>query len=169
MHPLTLKDVEILRDTKFNQLEHIQRLAEIGQRILDLCNENNLKGWTFKFSKSKRFLGRCYYFKKTIEITIWHVFGSRESQINDTIRHEIAHALVGPFVKSHGIEWKWAAAKLGAFPRACSYTQIDVEYKYEAKCPNCGKVFKRHRKLRKNKWSYHKQCGPQLGLLIFKR
>ena len=42
------------------------------------------------------------------------------SEVEDTLRHEFAHLMVGPKVKAHGKEWQAAARRVGAVPDAYS-------------------------------------------------
>ena len=54
--------------------------------LLDQC-------WHFNFQNKKRALGTCSYFKKSILLSSWYVKLNEESDVEDTILHEIAHAI----------------------------------------------------------------------------
>jgi len=85
---------------------------------LMLMEQENLVGW--KFSINKRLsttLGRCIYSAKIIELSNLHIEHDTEELVCDTIKHEIAHAIVGPG-HNHDIIWKNVAARLGATPKA---------------------------------------------------
>ena len=115
---------------------------ELGTAValtLNLLNEHNLlsQGWTAKLTRGSRRLGLCSYNKKVIKLARHHVMNGTDAEIMDTIRHEVAHALAGPFAK-HGPEWKAWARKLGANPR--SHTKnisYEMPYKFILHCPVC--------------------------------
>ena len=70
-------------------------------------------------SNAKKALGRCFFRNgRPVRIDLSSYWTNRlpESEVRDTILHEIAHALAG--VKAgHGPEWKAAAVKVGANPK----------------------------------------------------
>jgi hypothetical protein len=79
--------------------------------------EFKLIGWRIGLdtsSASKRFLGYCDYNTKMIMMSFYFLRGPTcsESKMRNTILHEIAHALVGPF-QSHNFIWKNKAKKIG--------------------------------------------------------
>lgn len=98
--------------------------------------------------RAKRILGQCKYRERAICLTGWYIERNSKEFVEDTILHEIAHALVGPNVKSHGKEWKYMARKLGARPFACKNVDMGLipsKSKYIATCKVCDKVYRRHR------------------------
>ena len=95
-----------------------------------LMKEFNVpKGWTFRFNNRKRSLGLCCYTTKTVELSRDFVRLNERSEIEDTIRHEIAHALVGPG-HGHDAVWKRMAVRCGANPRACKRVDKQAKGKY---------------------------------------
>ena len=71
----------------------LQKLVLVAAQEL---TEHNLVGWTFTFGDSKRRLGVCKYRSKRIELSEFYASHSADEHVLDTLRHEIAHALVGP-------------------------------------------------------------------------
>jgi predicted SprT family Zn-dependent metalloprotease len=71
-----------------------------------------------------------------------------KEQIEDSIRHEIAHALTPG--AGHGPAWKLMCIRVGAKPQRCaSYEEVkNMPYKFIGKCPNCGAEFRAHRRLK---------------------
>ncbi len=72
-------------------------------------------GWKFEWCKSKKHLGICIHMAKVIslnELVARH--GSKE-MVDDTILHEIAHALAGPEA-GHKKAWKDKCKAIGATP-----------------------------------------------------
>lgn len=71
----------------------------------------------------------------------------------NTLRHEIAHALAGP---SHGHDrtWKSLAVKLGAEPTPYHKALLKNRQKYRAVCPHCG-----HKSYMSRKPKLKRSCG----------
>jgi predicted SprT family Zn-dependent metalloprotease len=94
-----------------------------------------------------------------------------EARIENTILHEIAHALVG-CGHGHDLTWKRMALAIGCDGNRCyseKNTQV-VRGNLEAICPKCGHVY---RKFKTPK--YESSCGKCSNtfdpehLLIFKK
>lgn len=129
-------------------------------------DEYNLfdKSWHFAFEDCKRTLGRCHYSKKKITLSKWYAELNEESEVEDTILHEIAHALawINDRFTGHGKIWKDWAIRVGATPRACSKANLikpETHYKYDQEC--CGVRYQRHR-IRKRARYYCPKCNGKL-------
>lgn len=101
-------------------------IREVGLLAHSLMRENpcgvNImdRGWRFKIcGRLTRSLGTCNFTDKMIKISGYNLRGMSDWDINDTIRHEISHAVVG-FNAGHGPVWRAAAVKMGAEPRSSS-------------------------------------------------
>ena len=81
------------------------------------------------------------------EIAEYYARNSPPSNVLDTLRHEIAHAIAGSEAK-HGPAWKVVAIRLGATPRACddSHETVVTPGEWQATCPTCKKTFHRYRR-----------------------
>lgn len=131
------------------ELKKAQALTHI------LMHKHGLLGhWKFRWHNKKRSLGTCSYVKKIIYLAKWYTELNDQSQVKDTILHEIAHALsyerYGRKGIGHGKIWKSICREIGAEPRACTKAKLNHpnnHYKYIDTC--CGLTFKRHR-LKKN-------------------
>lgn len=113
-----------------------------------LMNEHGLTDWKFDFDRAKRRFGACHYNKKMITLSLPLVLRNDKEVIEDVIKHEIAHALVG-FAAAHDYRWRNMARSLGANPKAIydSDTVAEVEGKWVAVCPVHGKLSgPRHRR-----------------------
>lgn len=112
---------------------------------LEKMRQYGLSHWKFTFSNTKRALGDCHPARKQIRISTYHVQGSEEKEIKDTVLHEIAHALdyERNGSTSHGPKWKEICLEVGAIPKSQkdnAYTIAKPQYKYTATCPQCGPV-----------------------------
>lgn len=124
------------------------------KRIIDLINQH-LTGWTFKWSNARFQYGCCYISQKIIRISKPLVMLNPWEQTQDTVLHEIAHALAGP-KHCHDEYWKKICVEIGAKPERCYGSEVNVPVaKYYAICKKCGKVYTRNRKPLKRRYS----CG----------
>ena len=97
-----------------------ERLASIAAIARGLMDQHGLGEWTFAFLEAERRLGDCHFQDRVIRIGRAHALDASEAEIRDTVLHEIAHALAGPEAR-HGPQWKAAARRIGATPRANVY------------------------------------------------
>gem|GEM_PF-3969431 len=78
-------------------------------------------------------LGTCDWTHKRIRISGVLLSRGTHEQIEDTLRHEVAHALArhlyGPQIAPHGPQWKHCARQLGATPRASVRDVENLELK----------------------------------------
>ena len=105
-----------------------RRLLDVATRARQMMDEHGLKHWSLYFSQGHRLLGRCAYRDQTIFISRYHAVNYPPEQVNDTILHEIAHALAGAQAK-HGPEWKAIALRIGATPTAIAHEKDNPERK----------------------------------------
>jgi len=131
-------------------------------------------GWQFKFDNAKSRAGCCNYTKRTISLSRHFVALNDESEVRLTILHEIAHALTPHH--NHDAVWKAKCAELGGVPATCCDSAsaiaggrnvVMAQGKWRAVCPNCKKLFHRHRRLRDGRRRWCRACGPSLGVLTF--
>lgn len=127
---------------------------EVTTLAMTLMTQHGLtaKGWTFSFNTNKRRLGVCKFGTvmvnrftrdwmlvdpvKRIELSVHTLHNSHES-IQDTILHEIAHALAGPLAK-HGPEWKRIARSIGCTAMRCGTFAKPADAPYVGFCFTCN-------------------------------
>jgi predicted SprT family Zn-dependent metalloprotease len=80
------------------------------------------QGWSFKWDHAKRRYGCCNYTEMTIQLSKYLTRTVTIAEVEDTILHEIAHALVGPGY-GHGWEWKEMCMQIGAVPERCKQAE----------------------------------------------
>ena len=79
-----------------------------------------LEQWAIVYDSAKRRAGVCRAETKTIGISRFHVLNNQPEVVEDTVLHEIAHAIAFELHHdlSHGRRWKSIAAAIGATPRS---------------------------------------------------
>lgn len=103
----------------------------------DLVRKHLGNEWSLEISRAKRRHGRCYFRRKVIELSRYHL-----SDWKDTVLHEIAHGIAGPSA-GHGVEWKVACLSIGARPE--QYGPEDKSlYRWHTICTGCLKVSSRN-------------------------
>lgn len=135
-------------------------LHEAEQLAKQLLAEYELDEWTFRFDHAKRRFGQCDYRRKVISLSKHLTALNGRDEVEETIRHEIAHALAGPHAK-HGPDWKRECIRVGAKPERC-YDAIAIEapqHNYEGHCPNCGLLVSKRIRL-KEATKRNIVCGP---------
>ncbi len=117
--------------------------------------EHNLynKGWRTVFTKSEKYIGRCWHDSKRIELSLIHLNTRSEADLYDTVLHEIGHALVG-HNEGHNEVWKNKCIEIGLKnPQPCgAYINPDAGraitvsetkpkrnfHRINKPCPICG-------------------------------
>ena len=123
-----------------------------------------LDKFKFFFEDCKSSLGRCHYGKiKKITLSRRYVEQNEEALVEDTILHEIAHALdyLERGYSSHDKHWKKICVRIGADPQRCK-EDVDFpedHYKYSTTC--CGTTYGRHRK--SNRFYICPKCRKRLN------
>lgn len=136
--------------------------AALARRLMD---EHRLTGWGFAFNRGRRTMGLCRYGLKRIELSIHYVLRNDESEVRDTILHEIAHAIAGPRA-GHGEKWKRVCTTLGATPKRCGNAAMPLG-RWRAICPGCGYRHHRHRRPLRGRDYFCRHCGAEKGRLSF--
>ena len=106
-------------------------------------DKNGLVEWKLDLDHAKVRAGACFFKEKKISFSRNFIKNSNESEIYDTILHEIAHALVGPKY-GHGIVWKNMAKRLGCSAKRCHTLEFS-NYKWIRYCENFCWEQKTHR------------------------
>ncbi len=145
------------------KLDHAKSLAESLMLHWHLGEK-----WVFAFNESKRLAGLCVYPRLCapgrIELSVHFVRLNDLKQIEDTILHEIAHALTPG--DHHGAKWKAMCAMVGAIPRRCGYMKMPVG-PWQSVCKECQVRHHRHRRPRRMHGWHCKTCGPVKGVLVW--
>ena len=74
--------------------------------------------WTFGFDLSTTRGGVCRYADRRIDLSVSYRHRATRAEIEDTLLHEIAHALVG-YAHHHDAVWQAAARAIGCTAERC--------------------------------------------------
>ncbi|MDE0309666.1 MAG: SprT-like domain-containing protein [Acidiferrobacterales bacterium] len=116
--------------------ERRKRLDTIATQADELIRHHELDEWRFNFDCASRRLGQCNYTDKTITMSEEFCLNASDSDIRDTILHEIAHALVGP-EHGHSHIWHSKAKEIGCSAKR-THDQEFTPPKLIMSCQNCG-------------------------------
>ena len=100
----------------------------------------HLKDWCFEFDSAVIRFGSCLHSKKLITLSRSLTELNNSTLVENTILHEIAHALVG---RGHGHSnaWRRTAVRIGCDGKRCYSATANVTTpKYQGTCPNCHNV-----------------------------
>ena len=104
------------------------------------------RAWSFGFDRSKVRFGKCDYRRKLISLSSHLVALNDQPNVEETILHEIAHALAPPRA-GHGPAWRTVALSIGCTGTRCYGDEVQrPKPKYQGKCRSCGRVIFRHRR-----------------------
>jgi len=153
--------------TQRERVNHLEALAN------SLLKEWNAIGWKFEWNTRKRSFGLCSPRKKTIALSLYLLPTIDNASAEDTIRHELAHALdiMDRGASDHSWKWKAWAIKVGADPTRTkshdnreAFEQLATQSKYTLTCPN-GHTMPSHK--RKKRGGSCGACGTERGMKGF--
>ena len=138
-------------------------------------------GWSVEFDNAVTRFGCCHTHLKRISLSRNLVSRNEQPQVEDTIRHEIAHALCPPHYVPvyrifgrrhgrhdiHGAKWKAMCKVTGANPKRC-YDDENVDTvrgDWQATCAGCGTVHTKFRRPNRDLWCCEKSCRRKHGRL----
>jgi len=139
-------------------------MADVAEAIVccdQLLQQHGLweQGWRTRIDRAKTRAGCCRYTRRTISLSAPIIELNSWQETLDTIRHEVAHALVGPG-HAHDHVWQEMAVRLGAVPKACC-TSRTPEARYLLFCRRCGALIRKYHRLPRIDFSnrYASCCG----------
>ena len=92
-------------------------------------------GWAFGFDLATSRAGVCRYAERRIDLSVSYCLAATRAEIEDTVLHEIAHAIVGPR-HNHDTVWKAKAREIGCAGERCHRVQHSTP-KWIGEC-GCG-------------------------------
>ena len=127
-----------------SDIEEKQTLKNISELAYKLFGQYGLEDWQFCFDGAKSRAGLCNYSKKLITISRRYASIASQSQIRNTLLHEIAHALVG-HSHGHNAIWKEKALQIGCDGKRC-HNFIFFKPRWKMRCPKGCFSISRHRR-----------------------
>jgi predicted SprT family Zn-dependent metalloprotease len=125
-------------------------IKEAEKLAYELLERHRLDHWTVNITNTKTMLGSCNCSKKVLSLSRHHIKHSPDGEVEDTIKHEIAHALANMLYAEnvgHDKRWKAIAKIVGAIPKRAS--KQGPPHKYEViDTRNKKVILKYHRKPR---------------------
>jgi len=119
-------------------------LARIEARAAALFEEYGVTGYTFGWDRATRRRGQCNYTDRRITLSKPIALLATFEESEQTLIHEVAHAIVGPG-HGHGAVWKRQARAMGHTGSRTSRREQEVPTPLIGVCPN-GHESGRHRK-----------------------
>lgn len=136
-------------------------LADAYTLATGLVAEHGLDDWTVSFDAAKRRAGVCRFETRVIGLSGPLTRIHDETEVRDTVLHEIAHALVGP---RHGHDAVWArtARAIGGSALRCLPADAPrVQAPWVGVCV-AGHMVERHR--RPERVMACRSCGPRFDV-----
>ncbi|PZR52640.1 sprT domain-containing protein [Xylanimonas oleitrophica] len=129
--------------------------AALGRRLMD---EHGLRGWELGWDHARRRAGQCRHDLRRITLSRHLTALYDETQVRDTVLHEIAHALVGPR-HGHDAVWRAQALRIGGSGRRTTDPGAPaVEGDWVGVCPAGHRVTRFRRPSRPLACG---RCGPR--------
>ncbi|WP_158277212.1 SprT-like domain-containing protein [Serinibacter arcticus] len=119
-------------------------LFEARRLAVTLMHRYGVGSWRLEFGRAKTSSGSCRHDRRTIVLSAPLVALMDESEVTETVLHEIAHALVGP-THGHDEAWREVARKIGATGRVSLHTAAAPAHDWVGTCPQ-GHRAERHRR-----------------------
>lgn len=91
------------------------KIEQAVKLALKLMKKHGLEKWTLVLDNSKSYAGYVIHKEKHIGLSRFFLQRDNKFEVQDTVLHEIAHALL-PEGTLHSKEWKELAKKIGAYP-----------------------------------------------------
>lgn len=116
------------------------RLLAAEKIAKELMQKHGLiyNGWKFDWLKHSSIAGLCDYTNKKVVLSLELTALNTESEVKDTLIHEIAHALTPG--DGHGKRWKAKCIELGCRPEQYynDTQKVTAFSRYTAVCEVCG-------------------------------
>lgn len=104
--------------------------ADTRQLAETMMRAHGLDGWTFKFHRATSRIGQAHLGRRVISMSSVAVEKMALPEVEQTILHEIAHALAPPKKINgrwdiHGAEWQAKAAEIGYLGSRTKFLDFD--------------------------------------------
>jgi predicted SprT family Zn-dependent metalloprotease len=100
-----------------------EEIDAIALRARELLRHHHLSRWSFHFDNGRKRAGSCQYGTQVISVSYEFAQHAPEEELQDTLLHEIAHALVGK-AHNHDEGWRAKAIEIGCSGKRCHELQF---------------------------------------------
>ncbi len=123
----------------------IMKIEKVREIALDMMKKQKLRGWKIEFNNAIHGIGTCHFYDKVIKFSRKHCELASDTDVLDTIAHEVAHAVVG-YNKGniHCDLWKAKCIELGGTGKVQWDDNNTIPHKYKSVCKYCNTIYKRH-------------------------
>ena len=141
-------------------------LADVEELAGDLLARHKARSrldadWDFGFDLSTSRAGVCRYTDKRIDLAVSYCLRATRAEIEDTLLHEIAHAITG-HRHHHDDVWKAVARAIGCTAERC-HDVAHTPARWLGEC-GCGKQWRRQRLSRRlRNGARCRKCGGEIG------
>ena len=144
----------------------LAEVEEIALRLIDKFTGHGVlkRGWTFGFDLAPSRAGVCRYNERRIDLSVSYCLAATRAEIEDTILHEVAHAIVGPR-HNHDAVWKAKAREIGCAGERCHRVQHSVP-KWVGEC-GCGQQW--FRQTLQRRMMFNRICAKCRGNITWRR
>lgn len=144
----------------------LPEIEGLGNRLLSKFRSDGVlpSGWEFGFDLATSRAGVCRYVEQRIDLSVSYCLAATRAEIEDTVLHEIAHAIVGPR-HNHDAVWRAKAREIGCAGERCHRVQHSTP-KWVGEC-GCGQQWFRQtlqRRIMRNR-----ACAKCNGVIRWRR
>ncbi len=144
----------------------LREIQGLGDKLVSAFQSKGAlpAGWVFGFDLATSRAGVCRYVEKRIDLSVSYCLAATRAEIEDTVLHEIAHAIVGPR-HNHDAVWKAKAREIGCAGERCHRVQHSTP-KWIGEC-GCGQQWFRQtlqRRIMRNR-----ACAKCGGTIAWRR
>ena len=153
-------------DTTFEPEMSLQDVQKLADRLLASHKKHSglARAWQCGFDLAPARAGVCNYTVQRINLSVSYCQRADRGEIEDTILHEIAHAIVGRR-HNHDAVWKAKAQEIGCTGERCHRVEHSVA-RWVGEC-GCGQQWFRHRL--QHRMLKDRACAKCRGVITWRR
>ncbi len=144
----------------------LHEIESLGNGLLSKFKSSGAlpKAWAFGFDLATSRAGVCRYLEQCIDLSVSYCLAASRAEIEDTVLHEIAHAIVGPR-HNHDAVWKSKAREIGCVGERCHRVQHTTP-KWVGEC-GCGQRW--YRQTLQRRMMRNRACARCRGVITWRR
>ncbi len=144
----------------------LHEIESLANRLVSSFQDSGklATGWGFGFDLATSRAGVCRYAERRIDLSVSYCLAATRAEIEDTVLHEIAHAIVGPR-HNHDAVWKAKAREIGCAGERCHRVQHSAP-RWVGEC-GCGQQW--YRQVLQRRIMRNRACGKCNGVITWRR